>query len=158
MGSTVGAEVLHRLRPVESSTRPWPGLLLHGWIGELPDRIVLLRPYRSLVCSKLDYGCLNCLWTGWSEGYEDPIHHQGLPLAFHAISDQSLYVKAMGLTQHSWSDEPLLIHINWWFCLTKEVTGAACLYFYFGPVWNRFPFCFCVFGPPCSNCRVSGVG
>ena len=129
MGLSVGAEVLHRLRPVGSSTRPWPGLLLHGWIGEPPDRIVvLLRPYRSLVCqyrpvrpyrslvcqyrpatsvpfvSLFQTGLrMPCLWIGSSEGSEDPIHHQGLPAAFHAISDQSRSLREGNaeLTQHS---------------------------------------------------------
>ena len=31
--------------------------------------------------------------------------------------------------------------------MTKAVAGAECFDFDFGPVWNRFPFCFCVFGP-----------
>ena len=101
MGPSVEAEVLHRPRSVGSSTRPWPGLLLDGCIGEPLDHIVLLRPYRSLVCSKLDYGCLVYGPAGQRvklRGYDPPSRFAA---AFHAISDQSLHVKAMGLIQHS---------------------------------------------------------
>ena len=42
------------------------------------DRIVLLRLYRSLVRSKLDYGCIVYGSARWSVLKQfDPIHHQG---------------------------------------------------------------------------------
>ena len=86
MGSSVEDEVLHRPRSVGSSTHPWPGLLLDGCIGEPPDHIVLLRPYTFV--SLFQTGLrMPCLWTGWLDGYDGTIHHQGLPAAFHAISD-----------------------------------------------------------------------
>ena len=100
MGYSVGAErVLDRLRPLGSSTRPWPGLLLDGWIGEPPDRIVLLRPYRSLVCSKLDYGCLVYgsarQWVPRIRSTIKVCRRRIVLRAFPTISDQSLYVKAI---------------------------------------------------------------
>ena len=103
MGFSVGAEVLHSLRSVGSSTRPWPGLLLHGWIGEPPDcqhRPATPVPFVSLFQTGLR---MPCLWIGSSEGSEDPIHHQGLPAAFPAISDQSRSLREGNaeLTQHS---------------------------------------------------------
>jgi ribonuclease HI len=62
------------------------------------DRIVLLRLYRSLVRSKLDYGCF--VYGSARHSYIkklDTIHHQGLRLALGAFRTspvQSLYVEA----------------------------------------------------------------
>ena len=61
------------------------------------DRIVLLRRYRSLIRSKLDYGCIV---YGSARRLIlkqlDPIHHQGLRIALGAFrtSAQSLYIEA----------------------------------------------------------------
>ena len=61
-------------------------------------RIVLLCLYRSLVCSKLDYGCIV-----YGSAHRlilkqlDSIHHQGLRIAlgaFRTSPAQSLYIKA----------------------------------------------------------------
>ena len=62
------------------------------------DRIVLLRLYRSLVRSKLDYGCI--VYGSASRSILkqlDPIHHQGLRIAlgaFRTSPAQSLYIEA----------------------------------------------------------------
>ena len=62
------------------------------------DRIVLLRLYRSLVRSKLDYGCIVYGSARRSILKQlDPIHHQGLRIAlgaFRASPAQSLYIEA----------------------------------------------------------------
>ena len=62
------------------------------------DRIVLLRLYRSLVCSKLDYGCIVYGSAHRSILKQlDPIHHQGLRItlvAYHTSPAQSLYIEA----------------------------------------------------------------
>ena len=62
------------------------------------DRIVLLRLYRSLVSSKLDYGCIV---YGSARRLIlkqlDPIHHQGLRIAlgaFRTSPAQSLNTEA----------------------------------------------------------------
>ena len=50
------------------------------------DRTVLLRLYRSLIRSKLDYGCI--VYGSARKSYLqmlDPIHHQGLRLALGAF-------------------------------------------------------------------------
>ena len=60
-------------------------------------RIVLLRLYRSLVRSKLDYRCIVYGSARWSILKRlDPIHHQGLRIALDAFrtSAQSLYTEA----------------------------------------------------------------
>ena len=62
------------------------------------DRTVLLRPYRLLVPSKLDYGCI--VYGSTRQSYLkqlDPIHHQGLRIALEAFRTspaQSPYVEA----------------------------------------------------------------
>ena len=67
------------------------------------DRTTLLKLYRSLVRSKLDYGCI--IYGSARKSYLqmlDPIHNQGLRLALGAFRTSpvaSLYVEA---------DEPLL--------------------------------------------------
>ena len=70
------------------------------------DRIILLCLYRSLVCSKLDYGCIV---YGSARRLIlkqlDPIHHQDLRIvlsAFHTSPAQSLYIEAHepSLTTH----------------------------------------------------------
>jgi len=62
------------------------------------DRIVLLRLYRSLVHSKLDYGGIVYGLARRSILKQlDPIHHQGLRIAlgaFRTSPAQSLYIKA----------------------------------------------------------------
>ncbi len=62
------------------------------------DRIVLLRLYRSLVRSKLDYGCIVYGSARRSVLKQlDPIHHQGLRItlgAFRTSPAQSLYIEA----------------------------------------------------------------
>ena len=62
------------------------------------DRIVLLRLYRSLVRSKLDYGCIVYGSARRSILKQpDPIHHQGLRIAlgaFRTSPAQSLYIEA----------------------------------------------------------------
>ena len=69
------------------------------------DRSVLLNLYRSLVRSKLDYGCI--VYGSARDSYIkklDPVHHQGLRLslgAFRTSPIQSLYVEA---------NEPSLFH------------------------------------------------
>ncbi|KAJ8027494.1 hypothetical protein HOLleu_32649 [Holothuria leucospilota] len=71
------------------------------------DRPVLLRLYRSLVRSKLDYGCV--VYSSARESYLRrllPIHNQGLKIclgAFRTSPMQSLYIEA---------NEPPL-HIRW---------------------------------------------
>ena len=70
------------------------------------DRIVLLRLYRSLVCSKLDYGCIVYGSAHQSILKQlDPVHHQGLRIAlgaFRTSPAQSLYIEAHepSLTTH----------------------------------------------------------
>ena len=65
------------------------------WVA---DRIVLLRLYRSLVRSKLDYGCIVYRSARRSILKQlDPIHHQGLRIAlgaFRTSPAQSLYIEA----------------------------------------------------------------
>ena len=61
------------------------------------DQTTLLKLYRSLVRSKLDYGCI--IYGSARKSYLqmlDPIHNQGLRLALGAfrISVASLYVEA----------------------------------------------------------------
>ena len=62
------------------------------------DRTTLLKLYRSLVRSKLDYGCI--IYGSARKSYIqmlDPIHNQGLRLALGALRTSpvaSLYVKA----------------------------------------------------------------
>ena len=60
-------------------------------------RIVLLHLYCSLVCSKLDYGCIVYRSAHQSNLKQlDPIHHQGLQIAlgaFHTSAAQSLYIE-----------------------------------------------------------------
>ena len=59
------------------------------------DRIVLLRLYRSLVCSKLDYRCI--VYRRSILKQLDPIHHQSLRIAlgaFRTSPAQSLYIEA----------------------------------------------------------------
>jgi len=62
------------------------------------DRVVLLRLYRALVRSKLDYGSI--VYGSARESYIkvlDPIHHQGLRIAtgaFRTSPVESLYVEA----------------------------------------------------------------
>ena len=62
------------------------------------DRTTLLKLYRSLVRSKLDYGCI--IYGSARKSYFqmlDPIHNQGLRLAlgaFRTSSVASLYVEA----------------------------------------------------------------
>ena len=61
------------------------------------DRTTLLKLYRSLVRSKLDYGCI--IYGSARKSYLlmlDPIHHQGLSLALGAFrtSVASLYMEA----------------------------------------------------------------
>ena len=62
------------------------------------DRKVLLRLYRSLVCSKLDYGCI--VYGSARQSYLrklDSIHNQGLRLALGAFRTSlvnSLYAEA----------------------------------------------------------------
>ena len=62
------------------------------------DRIVVLRLYRSLVRSKLDYGCIVYGSTRRSVLKQlDPIYHQGLQIAlgaFRTSPAQSLYIEA----------------------------------------------------------------
>ena len=62
------------------------------------DRIVLLRLYRSLVRSKLNYGCIVYGSARRSILKQlDPIHHQGLRIAlgaFRTSPGQSLYIEA----------------------------------------------------------------
>ena len=61
------------------------------------DRIVLLRLYRALVRSKLDYGAIVYGSARRSVQKQlDPIRHQGLRIALGAFrtSAQSLYVEA----------------------------------------------------------------
>ena len=62
------------------------------------DRTTLLKLYRSLVRSKLDYGCI--IYGSARKSYLqmlDPIHNQGLRLALGAFRTSpvaSLYVEA----------------------------------------------------------------
>ena len=62
------------------------------------DRTTLLQLYRSLICSKLDYGSI--VYGSARKSYLamlDPIHHQGLRLAlgaFRTSPTASLYVEA----------------------------------------------------------------
>ena len=57
------------------------------------DRIVLLRLYRSLVHSKLDYGCIVYGSARRSILKQlDPIHHQGLRIALGAFCTSLLKV------------------------------------------------------------------
>ena len=59
------------------------------------DRIVLLRLYRSLVRSKLDYRCM--VYRRSILKQLDPIHHQSLRIALGAFRTslaQSLYIEA----------------------------------------------------------------
>ena len=70
------------------------------------DHIVLLSLYRSLVRSKLDYGCIVYELARRSILKQlDPIHHQGLRImlgAFRTSPAQSLYIEAHepSLTTH----------------------------------------------------------
>ena len=69
-----------------------------GHTGWGADRIVLLRLYRRLVRSKLDYGCIVYGSARRSILKQlDPIHHQGLGIAlgaFRTSPAQSLYIEA----------------------------------------------------------------
>ena len=69
-----------------------------GYIDWGADRIVLLRLYRVLVRSKLDYGSIVFGSARRSVLKQlDSIHHQGLRIAlvtFHISPAQSLYVEA----------------------------------------------------------------
>ena len=67
--------------------------LVVGHTDKGADRTHPLRLYRSLVSSKLDYGCI----VYRSARQSDPIHHQGLRIAlaaFRMSPAQSLYVEA----------------------------------------------------------------
>ena len=63
-----------------------------------PDQTTLLKLYRSLVRSKLDYGCIvygSAFKTALAK--LDPVHNQGLRLslgAFRSSPVESLYVEA----------------------------------------------------------------
>ncbi|PVD27480.1 hypothetical protein C0Q70_12641 [Pomacea canaliculata] len=69
-----------------------------GHVSWGADRTVLLRLYRALVRSKLDYGSI--IYGSVRESYLkilDPIHHQGLRIclgAFRTTPVQSLYAEA----------------------------------------------------------------
>ena len=75
-------------------------LLSHtDWGG---DKKTLLNLYRSLVRSKLDYGCIICgsAWKSYLKKL-DTIHHQSLRLALGAFRTspvQSLYSEAQELS------------------------------------------------------------
>ena len=62
------------------------------------DRKIMLRLYRSLVRSKLDYGCI--VYGSARKSYlqmRDPVHNQGLMLclgAFRTSPVESLYIDA----------------------------------------------------------------
>ena len=77
------------------------------------DRTVLLRLYRSLVCSKFEYGPIvyGRLQSLLKE--MDPIHHQGLRIALGAFRTspvQSLYVEAH---EPSLSSRRLILSLNY---------------------------------------------
>ena len=81
------------------------------------DQTTLLKLYRSLVKSKLDYGCLvygSASKTALAK--LDPVHNQGLRLslgAFRSSPVESMYVEA---------HEPLeCLRIIWWYVYRRSI-------------------------------------
>ena len=91
------------------------------------DRIVLLRLYRSLVRSKLDYGCIVYGSARWSILKQlDPIHHQGLRIAlgaFRTSPAQSLYTEAH---EPSLTTRRLKLSLNYVLKLKSLPVNPAC--------------------------------
>ncbi|XP_023231050.1 uncharacterized protein LOC111631090 [Centruroides sculpturatus] len=77
------------------SSKPLKVLCCSSWGA---DKCSMLRIYRAIICSKLDYGCI--IYGSVQEStlrMLDPIHHQALRLctgAFRTSLVQSLYVDA----------------------------------------------------------------
>ena len=95
------------------------------------DRIVLLRLYRLLVRSKLDYGCIVYGSARRSILKQlDPIHHQGLRIAlgaFRTSPAQSLYIEAH---EPSLTTRRLKLSLNYVLKLTSlpENTAYSCVF------------------------------
>ena len=90
------------------------------------DRKVLLRLYRALIRSKLDYGCI--VYGSTYNSYLkmlDPIHNQGLRLclgAFRTSPAESLYVEA---NEPSLSDRRLKLSLQYATKLSSNPTNPA---------------------------------
>ena len=91
------------------------------------DRIILLRLYRSLVCSKLDYGCIVYGSARLSILKQlDPIHHQGLRIAlgaFRTSPAQSLYIETH---EPSLTTRRLKLSLNYGLKLKSLPENPAC--------------------------------
>ena len=91
------------------------------------DRIVLLRLYRALLHSKLDYGCVAYGSARRSvQTHLDPIHHQGLRIALGAFRTppaHSLYVEADEPSPTSLRLKRALNHVS----QSKIFTGKSSL-------------------------------
>ena len=91
------------------------------------DRIVLLRLYRGLLHSKLDYGCVAYGLARQSVLKQlDPIHNQGLRIALEAFRTppaHSLYVEAHEPSPASLRLKRALNHIS----QSKIFTGKSSL-------------------------------
>ena len=112
------------------------------------NRIVLLRLYRWLVRSKLDYGC-----TMYGSARRsilkqlDPIHHQGLRIAlgaFRTSPAQSLYIEA-----HEPSVRRLKLSLNYVLKLKSlpENPAYSCVYVFKLKSLPENPAYCCVFEP-----------
>ena len=80
------------------SSRYYESCSKSGMGGGGADKFVLLNLYRSLIRSKLDYGCI-VYGSDWPSYIKmlNTVHHQGLRLAlgaFRTLPVESLYVEA----------------------------------------------------------------
>ena len=85
------------------------------------DRCTLLKLYRSLVRSKLDYGCM--VYGSARESYLkllDPIHHQGLRIALGAFRTSPVY------SLYAEAGECSLEHRRWKLSLNYYLRLSSC--------------------------------
>ena len=96
------------------------------------DSTVLSNLYRSLIRSKMDYGCIVYgSARPWYIKFLDTVHHQGIRLslgAFRTSPVESLYVEA---------NEPSLENrqtYQTWYAVCNEIEGSSfrsCMWLYF---------------------------